>query len=154
VFDWLKSDPEFRRDVIAALGLDATANNASAASGGAPSKVTVNVDQLLSKEFPGATVTQFQTFDAQGTVFGWPEDVSAKIVKHGADLFIVPLSNDGSYGSVDRPDLALVLRMATLYEQMNRFTLNQRVKFAVIGTELTESAQKVASTIQVRFLHP
>jgi len=118
------------------------------------SKLSVEVDMLLLQEFKGAQISNWQTTDMQGTVFGWPEEISAKLVKHGNELFIVPLSSDGLYGYVDRADLAVLLRVSQLYELMNRFTLtNQRPRLVVVGTGMSEPARKIADQISVKFLN-
>ena len=88
----------------------------------------------------------------QGTVSGWPEEICAKLIKQGTDLYVAPLTSDGLYGRIDRADLSVLLRISQLYELMNRFTLSQRPRVVIIGTSMTEPATKVVNQISLKFV--
>jgi len=145
----LNTDPEFRKQVETALGRNSQPQNAEPVG---PTPLNVNVDQLLAKEFTGGKITPFNTQDMQGTVFGWPEEIWAKVVQHNNEIWVVPLYFQGGTGKIDRADVAVMLRVAQLYESMNRFTISQRPKVVVIGRSLTDSANKIATQIGIKFL--
>jgi hypothetical protein len=119
-------------------------------------KAPVDVDALLKKEFPGLDLQPWNTMDNQATVYGWPEDIQARIIKSGNEVFVVPLLFDNDFRrKIDKPELAVLIRVWTLYESMNRMmimTQGLRTKLVVIGEDQTEFAAKTLSQMGFRFV--
>jgi len=143
---WLMDDEQFRKEVEQMLGVTPSSTSTTASN--------VNVDEVLYRAFPGGLVTSWNTTDNQGTVYGFPEEIYAKVVKHNQDVYIVPLYQPTvGNGKVDKADIAVILRIGQLYELMNRFTLgNNRVKIVVLAAEITSSAEHVTTQIGLRYV--
>jgi len=102
-----------------------------------------SIDSVLTQQFPGAKVTPWKANDMQGTVYGWPEDINARIVETSSDLFVCPVV-DGCE-EVDKAALAVYLRVAQLYENMNRFSMGQRrPKVVIANVNVKEDTKSIA----------
>jgi len=116
----------------------------------------VDIDALLKKEFPGLDIQPWNTMDNQSSVYGWPEEIQARIIRSGTDVLVVPLLFDNDYRrKIDKPELAVLIRVWTLYESMNRMmmmTQGLRAKLVVIGEEQTEVVAKMLSQMNFRFV--
>jgi len=136
----LTDDSDFRievRSILSSIREDTTTDS--------------SFESCMQREFDGAKVTSWNVTDNQGTVYGWPEEIFAKIIQTSSDLFVVPTSVNQK--TVDIADLAVFLRIGQLYESMNRFTLrNQRPKVAFYCSNVTEAAKTVAFNIGMKIL--
>jgi hypothetical protein len=119
-------------------------------------KAPVDVDALLKKEFAGLDIQPWTVTDNQASVYGWPEDIHARIIRNGTEVLVVPLLFDNDFRrKIDKAELAVLIRVWTLYESMNRMmimTQGLRTKLVVIGEEQTEFASKTLSQMGFRFV--
>lgn len=81
-------------------------------------------------------------------MYGWPEDIEAKIVQHGGELYVCP----AVIGVLDTAELAVHLRVGQLYESMNRFSLQKRPHVAVACTSVSPKAKEVAAKLGVKVI--
>jgi hypothetical protein len=139
--DLLKKDQELKKEIKDYFDLDITKNSSSEI-----------IDSVLRKHFPGSTISNWNAQDNQGTVYGWPENINAKVIQYQNELYIVPLSIDGVYGKITKADLSINLRVVQLYEQINRFTITQRPKIGILGTSIEEKASQIAHQIHLTFI--
>jgi hypothetical protein len=130
----LQDEPEFRAEVKQVLQTIAQED------------IEKRLDSLLAKEFPGSKVSPWTASDSLGAVYGWPEELSAKVVQHNSEVWIVPLLG---IWTVDRAELSIHLRILQLYESVNRFSISQsqRPKVCIVCNSITEAANKMATRI-------
>lgn len=156
----LNEDAEFKNEVFKIFEKERPApepvQQQQAQSPAPVKKAPVDVDALLKKEFPGLDIQPWNTMDNQATVYGWPEDIQARIIKNGNEVLVVPLLFDNDLRrKIDKPELAVLIRVWTLYESMNRMmimTQGLRTKLVVIGEDQTEFAAKTLSQMGFRFV--
>jgi len=132
VIGLLTSDPDFRKEVTMMVESMKAQQD------------TKNVDDILANAFPGANISPWKANDQQGTVYGWPEDIAAKVIKKGNEISIAPIV-DG-VEEVDKAHLAVYLRIGLLYESMNRFALGMnRAKIVIVAPKVSETARTIAT---------
>eukprot|EP01114_Cavostelium_apophysatum_P003195 TRINITY_DN1296_c0_g1_i3.p1 TRINITY_DN1296_c0_g1~~TRINITY_DN1296_c0_g1_i3.p1 ORF type:complete len:979 (+),score=384.94 TRINITY_DN1296_c0_g1_i3:893-3829(+) len=134
----LSSDLEFRKEVIAML------ENLK------EQQDTRNIIDVLNREFPNSQITDWKVTDNQGTVFGWSEDINAKVIQAGNDLYIAPVVEGCE--EVDKATLAVFLRIAQMYESINRFTISTRPKVVIANVRVSETAKNIATRCGVKII--
>lgn len=136
----ISSDPEFKKE-IASMFEGPTKE--------APKKG--DLDDILVREFPNSRISFWKVTDNQGTVFGWNEEISAKIVQTTtSEVFIAPLIEGCT--EIDKSTLAVYLRVGLLYESMNRFTITTRPKIVIVNVPIAASALQIAQQCGVKIL--
>jgi hypothetical protein len=108
-----------------------------------------NLDSILSKEIPGGRATAWNATDTLGTVYGWPEELSAKIIFINNDTWVAPIL---STWTLDKAELSIHLRILQLYESVNRFALSQPPKLCVVCSSATEAAKTMATKIEAKIV--
>jgi len=85
-------------------------------------------------------------------VYGWPEEIHAKVVKVNQDVFVAPLYNAvAGNDKIDKADISVFLKIGQLYELMNRLSLgNNRVKIVVLAATITPTAEHIAGQCGIK----
>jgi len=115
------------------------------------------VDSLLVNAFPGAAITPWTLHDEKGEVYGWPEQISARIVTIVqslpalvVEIVVVPLDQDSTYADADRPVLSWSMKVLRFFEENNSSV--QKPQLAVLGTSITAAAKEIAKKNKIRFI--
>eukprot|EP01117_Protostelium_nocturnum_P003423 TRINITY_DN1444_c0_g1_i2.p1 TRINITY_DN1444_c0_g1~~TRINITY_DN1444_c0_g1_i2.p1 ORF type:complete len:416 (+),score=161.69 TRINITY_DN1444_c0_g1_i2:137-1384(+) len=110
-------------------------------------KQKLDPDEALKNHFGGGEVSGLYYNDREGSVFGWQEEISAKVFKKSPNTFIAPVLSP-TLQQIGKADLSLYLRA---HKFLTEF-YGQPTKLAILGVSIDESTLAILNKMGAVFV--